>query len=158
VVYTYINKLYAVNMATGQTRKLLDLNLDRSYAGAAVGPAGEFAVAYSSRQALSNTSWLTILKTDGSEERTTQFGHTIQGWPMFSPDGSKIAFTAGVYEGWAINTSAQEVSRAGESLLFYGDYATPQWMPDGGLLLFGMGGCIWQKPRLVVGQCSYLTA
>jgi Tol biopolymer transport system component len=134
MVYSYISKVLGVDMATGQTRTLLFPNYDLSYVGAGVGPSGEVAVAYNS-SGIGPTSHLVFLKPDGSQESTVRLNYTIQGVPKYSPDGSKIAFTAGVYSGSEISYFAQVVSRAGENLYFFRGYQRPQWMPDGKLVI-----------------------
>jgi Tol biopolymer transport system component len=139
-IYSYISTLYAVNMQTGATRTLLKLDLNFSYVGAGVGPAGEFVVAYNNGTT-GPTSTILILKPDGSEERRFRLNYTIQGAPQFSPDGTQIAFLAGVYQGSSgLDYFAQVVSRTGESLFFYGDYEVPRWLPGGRLVLSDRNG------------------
>jgi Tol biopolymer transport system component len=134
LVYSYINKVYAVDMKTGLTRTLLTLDYVLSFVGAGVGPNGEFALAYNS-STTGPTSRLIILKADGTVESNTALNYTIQGQPRFSADGSKIAFLAGVYKGGVLDYSAQVVARTGENLYYYGAYEVPFWLPDGRLVL-----------------------
>jgi dipeptidyl aminopeptidase/acylaminoacyl peptidase len=146
MVYTYISELLAVDMATNKTRllaKLVNVSSNRDFAGASVGPAGEFAVSYNTDAALSNTGWIVILKPDGSEESTLRLKYMFEGPPVISPDGSKIAFNASFYNGNTSITSkfVQVVSRTtGENLFFYANYSSPQWTPDGQVLLSGTKG------------------
>lgn len=91
MVYTYINELLAVDMSSGKTRllaKLLALGGNREFAGASVGPAGEFAMSQNTTTPLSNTGWIVILKPDGSEERSLSLKYMFSGRPVISSDGS----------------------------------------------------------------------
>jgi Tol biopolymer transport system component len=139
VVYNFISDLYAVNMQTGATRTLLKLDLNLSFVGAAVGPAGEFVVAYNIGTTGPN-SRIYILNPDGSQERTFTLGYTIQGAPRFSPDGTKIAFRAGVYRNGTLSYFAQVISRAGQDVYSYADFQAPHWLPAGGLVLSSSDG------------------
>jgi WD40 repeat protein len=144
MTYVHINKLLAVNMATGTTRQLADLvtvSSSRSFTGATVGPAQEFVLSYNTDAPLSNTAWVTILKPDGTREVDLRLRYMLNGPPVISPDGSKIAVDASSYPGsLPIRKFLQVMSRSGQALYFYADYRYPQWMPDGRLLLQGANG------------------
>jgi Tol biopolymer transport system component len=151
MVYTSINKTNAVNMANGTTRLLFTPDLSRSYVGAGVGPNGEMAVAYNS-STTGPTSELTILKADGSTEISKRLNYTIQGQPKFSPDGSKLAFTAGVYTSGKLRYFTQVISRAGEELFYFNDLDRPGWTPDGRLIFISEDG----KLDLYVTKADFL--
>jgi WD40-like Beta Propeller Repeat len=145
MVYVRTSELLAVDMASGKTRLLTNtlgsVGSNRDYAGASVGPAGEFAASYNTATSLSNTGWVDILKPDGSLESSLRLRYMFNGPPYISPDGSKIMFDASFYPGSLPNKRfVQVVSRTGENLFFYGDYTFPLWMPDGRLLLSGTDG------------------
>jgi hypothetical protein len=144
MTYVHINKLLAVNMATGRTRQLADLvtvSSSRSFTGATVGPAQEVVLSYNTDAPLSNTAWVTILKPDGTQEVDLKLRYMLNGPPVISPDGSKIAVDASSYPGSLPNRKfLQVMSRSGQALYFYADYRYPQWMPDGRLLLQGANG------------------
>jgi Tol biopolymer transport system component len=139
MVYLKINQVLAVNMAAGTTRTLFAPDLNRSYVGTGVGPNGELAVAYNS-STTGPTSTLTILKPDGTTEVSTTYSYLIKGQPKFSPDGSKLAFTAGVYEGGSIRYFTQMVSRSGEELFYFDNLDRPGWTPDGRLIMISEDG------------------
>jgi Tol biopolymer transport system component len=146
MAYVHINELFAVDMRNGASRSLSKLVVvgsnNRNFAGATVGPAGEFAVSYNTDTALSNRSWVVILKPDGTQERTISLNFMLNGPPFVSPDGSKIAFDASFYNGNTSQTNKfiQVISRTGENLFYYSNFAYPQWMPDGQLLLTDKDG------------------
>jgi WD40 repeat protein len=143
MVYVRTSKLLAVDMASGKTRLLADTlsGTNRDFAGATVGPAGEFALGYNTATPLSNTGFITILKPDGSQERSLTVKYMFNGPPYISPDGSKIMFDASFYPGSLPNRRfVQAISRTGENLFFYPDFSFPLWMPDGRLLLSGKDG------------------
>jgi hypothetical protein len=72
MVYVRTSELLAVDMASGKTRLLVNtlgsVGSNRDFAGASVGPAGEFALSYNTATSLSNTGFINILKPDGSQE------------------------------------------------------------------------------------------
>lgn len=146
MVYSYISELLAVDMSSGKTRllaKLSALGSNREFAGASVGPAGEFAMSQNTATPLSNTGWIVILKPDGSEERSLSLKYMFNGRPVISSDGSQIAFSASFYNSNTLQTNkfTQVVSRTdGKALFFYPNYGYPLWMPDGQLLVNGMDG------------------
>jgi WD40-like Beta Propeller Repeat len=144
LTYVHINKLLAVNMTNGSTKTLADLvtvGSSRSYAGATVGPAQEFVLSYNTDAPLSNTAWVTILKPDGSQEADIRLRYMLNGPPVISPDGTKIAVDASTYPGsLPTRKYLQVMSRSGQALYFYADYRYPQWMPDGRLLMQGANG------------------
>ncbi len=139
MVYTSVNKTLRVNMATGETSTLFTTDLNLSFVGTGVGPNGEVAVAYNT-STTGSTSRLTVLRPDGSTERSTTFDYTIEGPPRFSPDGTKIAFRAGSRSGATLSYFTQVVSREGESLYFFKQRTRPGWMPDGRLVLASEDG------------------
>lgn len=151
LVYTSINKVLGVDMATGSTATLFTTDYDRSYVGTGVGPNGELAVAYNS-STTGPTSDLTILKPDGSTEISMDLSYTIEGQPKFSPDGTKIAFTSGVYKGGKLTYFTQVVSREGEDLYYFSGLNRPGWMPDGRLVMISDDGNL----DLYVSGKSYL--
>jgi WD40 repeat protein len=144
MTYVHINKLLAVDMTNGRTKQLSDLinfSSNRAFAGATVGPAREFALSYNTDTPLSNIAWLVILKPDGTQEADIRLSYMVNGPPVISPDGTKMAFDASSYPGsLPTRKFLQVVSRSGQALLFYSNYRYPQWMPDGRLLLQGANG------------------
>ncbi len=143
MVYVRSSELLAVDMASGTTRLLADTlsGTNRNFAGASVGPAGEFALSYNTATPLSNTGFISILKPDGSQERSLTVKYMFNGPPYLSPDGSKIMFDGSFYPGSLPNRRfVQAISRTGENLFFYPDFSFPLWMPDGRLLLSGKDG------------------
>ena len=145
MIYVRTSSLLAVDMASGTTRLLANIRgsvgSNRSFAGASVGPTGEFALSYNTDTSLSNTGFITILKPDGSQERSLTVKYMFNGPPYLSPDGSKIMFDASFYPGSLPNKRfVQAISRTGENLFFYPDFSFPLWMPDGRLLLSGKDG------------------
>lgn len=156
LVYTSITKTLGVNMATAQTRTVFTDDRSLSYIGAGVGPNGEVALAFNS-STTGTTSKLSILKPDGSLEKSVNFNYTIEGAPKFSRDGSQLAFTAGTRTGSTQNYVAQVVSRNGESLYFFRNYARPDWMPDGRLVIANLAdgqlyltGASYQDPLALI--------
>lgn len=153
MVYVRISELLAVDMASGKTRLLANIRgsvgSNRAFAGASVGPAGEFALNYNTDTSLSNTGFITILKPDGSQERSLTVKYMFNGPPYLSPDGSKIMFDASFYPGSLPNKRfVQAISRTGENLFFYPDFSFPLWMPDGRLLLSGKDGLYIGEPKI----------
>ena len=139
MTYLRINKVLAVDMAAGTTRTLFAPDLNRSYVATGVGPNGELAVAYNS-STTGPTSTLTILKPDGTTEVSTKYSYLIKGQPKFSPDGSKLAFTAGVYQNGSIRYFTQMVARSGAELYYFNSFDRPGWTPDGRLIMISEDG------------------
>lgn len=137
MTYSFIDKIYSVNMAANQARTVLQQNYNESYVGAGMGPEGVIAVAYNS-SSTGPTSRLTLLKPDGSTEVSTRYDFTIQGSPRFSADGSKLAFTVGVYSGSTLTYSVQVVGRDGAALYFSRNRSRPAWLPDGRLVVYDL--------------------
>jgi Tol biopolymer transport system component len=135
MIYTGIEKLYAVNMATNKTRLALKLPvIDESLGGIGLGPKAEIALAYNSSTTGPN-SRITLYKADGSIESTTRHKHMITTNPKFNLDGSKLAYTASFYD--KTNTkqyAVQVVSRDGTELFYYSNARSPSWLPDGRLV------------------------
>jgi WD40-like Beta Propeller Repeat len=145
MVYVRTSELLAVDMASGKTRLLVNtlgsVGSNRAFAGATVGPAGEFSLSYNTDTSLSNTGFITILKPDGSQESSLTVKYMFNGPPYISSDGSKIMFDASFYPGSLPNKRfVQVISRTGENLFFYPGFSFPLWMPDGRLLLSGKDG------------------
>jgi serine/threonine-protein kinase len=62
-------------------------------------------------------------------------------WPSLSPDGSRVALTAGRYAIWVYDLDRFSPPLR---LTFEGDYRWPQWSPDNGRVVFRelMGGAV----------------
>ena len=135
LVYTGVNKLYAVDMATNKTRVALNLPvLSESLAGIGLGPNGEIALAYNSSTTGPN-SRVTIYKADGSVGVTSQHKYMIETNPRFSGDGSKLTYTVSVFtSGSTKRYSTQVIARDGTELYFYTNSRSPSWLPDGRLV------------------------
>ncbi len=145
MVYVRSSEPLAVDMASGTTRLLVNtlgsVGSNRNFAGASVGPAGEFALSYNTATELSNTGFISILKPDGSQERYLTVKYMFKGPPYLSPDGSKIMFDGSFYLGsLPASRFVQAISRTGENLFFYPGFSFPLWMPDGRVLLSGQDG------------------
>ncbi len=134
LTYSLINTVYGVEMASNETRRILDADLDLSLVAVMPGPDGELAVAYNS-STTGPDSTLTILRADGSTERVNSFPFTIEGRPKFSADGSKIVFAAGSYSGGNQSRFVQVVERDGTPLYYFDDFDSPEWLPDDRLVI-----------------------
>jgi dipeptidyl aminopeptidase/acylaminoacyl peptidase len=141
MVYSSINKILSVNMATGATRTLSTLDYVLSYVGAGVGPDGDVALAYNS-SSTGPTSEFTILKADGSTQTSPRLPYMIEGPPKFSPDGTQLAFTVSTRaaSGSGRSYATQVVSTGGENLYYYDNYDRPNWTPDGRLVMISQDG------------------
>lgn len=135
MVYAFIDKVYVVDMATGNSRVLLTQDYKESYAGAAVAPGGEVAVAFNGSVPGSG-SRVTILKPDGSTELSTKYTYSVEGQPKFSKDGSKLAFPVRAGLGSSAADFVQVVARDGKELYFFRNYTNPDWTPDGRLVMY----------------------
>jgi WD40-like Beta Propeller Repeat len=141
MVYSSINKILSVNMATGATRVLSTLDYKLSYVGAGVAPNGEVALAYNSSNIGPNSEF-TIVRPDGSTQTSPRLPYMIEGPPKFSPDGTQLAFTVSVRasSGSGRSYATQVVSKAGASLYYYDDHDRPNWTPDGRLVMISRDG------------------
>lgn len=144
MIYVHINRLFAVDMASGKSRllsNLVSVSSNRSFTGASVGPARNFALSYNTDAPLSNTAWLVLLKPDATVEAEIRLRYMVNGPPVISPDGAKIAFDASFYNNsLPVRKFLQVVSGTGDALYFYSNFRYPQWMPDGQLLMQGNDG------------------
>jgi Tol biopolymer transport system component len=95
-------------------------------------PDGEWLVACSRGQ----QRHVYILRTDGTELRDlTDDNYRNDGWPRWSPDGKRIAFTSrrtGDYELWLINRDGSGLRQITESK---GGHYSP-WSPDGSTIAY----------------------
>ena len=81
-------------------------------------------------------SEIMIMKADGSEIRNVSKDPYFDGWPAWSPDGTRIAFSSNrtdTYQIYVINADGSDPQRVVESP--YTD-VRPQWLPDGSGLVF----------------------
>jgi eukaryotic-like serine/threonine-protein kinase len=97
-------------------------------------PDGEWLTACSRGQ----QRHLFIIRTDGTDLRDlTDDSYNHDGWPRWSPDGRRIAFTSrrsGNYELWAINrdgSGLQQLTQAN------GAHYSP-WSPDGSMIAYSI--------------------
>jgi len=68
-------------------------------------------------------------------------------WPCWSPDGTRVAYIAGLERGPAHARQLRVVDLAGEKTLAFNlELARPAWSPDGGTLLFTREGQLWTVP------------
>jgi Tol biopolymer transport system component len=135
MVYAFIDKVYVVDMASGNSRVLLTQDYKESYAGAAVAPGGEVAVAFNGSVPGSG-SRVTILKPDGAIEVSTKYTYSVEGQPKFSKDGSKLAFPVKAGLGTNSTDFVQVVARDGKELYFFRNYTNPDWTPDDRLVMY----------------------
>jgi Tol biopolymer transport system component len=164
MAYSFIDKVYSVDMATNQARTVLQQNYNESYVGAGVGPNGEIALAFNSSTSRSS-SRLTIVRTDGSTEVSTRYDFAIEGQPKFSADGRQLAFTVSVPSGSTKTVFAQVVSRDGAALYFFRDVSRPAWMPDGRVVVYDvadrnlyLSGTDFRTPLTLVPNSSNSTS
>ncbi len=105
-----------------------------------------------------------IIRTDGTELRDlTEDNFRHDGWPRWSPDGKRIAFTSrrtGDYEVWVINRDGSGMRQVTDSK---GGHYSP-WTPDGSSIVYSIhipkNDCVMVQPdKPWSGQeLSYLPA
>jgi len=81
-------------------------------------------------------SEIMVMNSDGSEPRNLSRNAFFDGWPAWSPDGSRIAFSSNrpdPYQVYVMDANGSDPVRVVESP--YTD-VRPQWLPDGSGLIF----------------------
>jgi TolB protein len=77
-----------------------------------------------------------VMNTDGTGERNLTNDPAFDGWPAWSPDGSRIAFASNrtdTYQIWVMNADGSGAERAVESPV---TDVRPQFLPDGSGIVF----------------------
>jgi TolB protein len=77
-----------------------------------------------------------VMNADGTGEKNLSNDPDFDGWPSWSPDGGRIAFSSNrtdTYQIYVMNADGTGVERAVESP--YTD-VRPQWLPDGSGIVF----------------------
>jgi WD40 repeat protein len=134
LTYSFIDKVYGVDMARNTTQVLLRIDYNRSLVGIAAGPDGVSALA-SNSSSTGPTSRLTIQRPDGSKEAETDYNFIIRSLPKFSGDGKQLAMNGLIYRSGTAYYFLQVVDRAGKALYYFDDHESPAWLPDGRLLM-----------------------
>jgi serine/threonine-protein kinase len=112
--------------------ELLDLEQANVYTGA-VSPAGDRIAA--TVMGANDSIWLYDLEESTSIRLTFTAGNDQQ--PIWSPDGTRIAYTNDSSGSWSLYQVASDGSTPGEELLASSAVDTPNsWSPDGSRLLF----------------------
>ncbi len=81
-------------------------------------------------------SEIMVANVDGTDAKDISRDPDFDGWPAWSPDGTRIAFSSNrtdTYQIYVMNTDGSGLFRAVESP--YAD-VRPQWLPDGSGLIF----------------------
>ena len=81
-------------------------------------------------------SEILVMKADGSDVRNLSKNAYFDGWPSWSPDGTRIAFSSNredPYQVFVMNADGSDAVRVAAS-----PYTSvrPQWLPDGSGLIF----------------------
>jgi TolB protein len=79
-----------------------------------------------------------IANADGSDARNLTNDPAFDGWPAWSPDGSKIAFASnrrGSYEIYIMNPDGSGVQKVANN---EGRGTAPQWTKDGKSIFFAV--------------------
>ena len=118
-------------------------------------PDGEWLTAYSMGQ----QRHIYVMRIDGSEQRDLTPGEYRYGWPRWSPDGQRIAFSSrrtGDYELWIVNRDGSGLRQLTQSS---GGHYSP-WSPDGSMIAYSIhvpkNDCVIMSPDKAWGDQKLL--
>jgi TolB protein len=124
-------EIYSINLATKQTTKLISGGVN-TYP--ALSPDGK-RIAFR-RMVETTNSEIFVANSDGSGAVNITNSPAFDGWPAWSPKGTKIAFAtnrAGNHEIYIMNPDGTGVRKAANT---EGRATAPKWSPDGTTLYF----------------------
>jgi len=124
-------EIYSINLATRVTTKLISGGVN-TYP--ALSPDGK-KIAFR-RMVETTNSEIFVANSDGSGAVNITNSPAFDGWPAWSPKGTKIAFAtnrAGNHEIYVMNPDGKGVRKVANS---EGRATAPKWSPDGSTIYF----------------------
>jgi TolB protein len=124
-------EIYSINLATRQTTKLISGGVN-TYP--ALSPDGK-RIAFRRMVETTNSEIFTA-NSDGSDAVNITNSPAFDGWPAWSPKGTKIAFAtnrAGNHEIYIMNPDGTDVRKVANT---EGRATAPKWSPDGTTIYF----------------------
>ena len=123
--------IYVIDVATKQAQKIISGGVNTYPAFSPDGKRMAFR-----RMLGENNSEVFIANSDGSDQRNLTNHPAFDGWPSWSPDGTKIAFASNrnrSYEIYIMDPDGKNVRRVASN---EGRATAPQWGKDGKAIYF----------------------